>query len=340
MHFCACRIHWKVYLRVGRRLGSYGLISEQPLIGSTFRELCISSVLWVLEILCFLYWYRFYRIDHSTLWWSKLVNVISGVPQGSVWASYCSFRTLRCFFPSWIICWSVMPMIPLWELLCHPHALELQLQSPWSVRDLGRVSEWCDLWGMKLNASKTKTIIVSRSRTMHPESPPLTIGGTVLKESDDLVIFGMTFDSKLTFEKHLRLVSRAASHLVSWGSPGERSMIDHFLRDASAVLSCQFWSTVLQCGARLQIHSWNCWTVLSVVPVFLTRSVFECDLVHRRSAAVLCMLYEIRCNPMRPLFTHSTCAVCAGAGYTYPAVFPFSYFILWVGVVGLGSSDW
>ena len=71
------------------------------------------------------------------------------------------------------------------------------------IRDLGRVSEWCDLWGMKLNASKTKTIIVSRSRTMHPQSPPLTIGGTVLKESDDLVILGVTFDSKMTFEKHL-----------------------------------------------------------------------------------------------------------------------------------------
>ena len=30
------------------------------------------------------------------------------------------------------------------------------------IRDLGRVSEWCDLWGMKLNASKTKIMIVSR----------------------------------------------------------------------------------------------------------------------------------------------------------------------------------
>ena len=54
-------------------------------------------------------------------------------------------------------------------------------------------------------------MIVSRSGTMHPQSPPLTIGGTILKESDDLVILGVTFDSKLTFEKHLRLVSRAAS---------------------------------------------------------------------------------------------------------------------------------
>ena len=56
------------------------------------------------------------------------------------------------------------------------------------ISDLGRVSEWSDLWGMKLNASKTKTMIVSRSLTIHPQSPQSTIAGTVLKESDDLVI--------------------------------------------------------------------------------------------------------------------------------------------------------
>ena len=35
-------------------------------------------------------------------------------------------------------------------------------------RDLVKVSEWCDLWGMKLNASKTKTTIISRLRPIHP----------------------------------------------------------------------------------------------------------------------------------------------------------------------------
>ena len=53
------------------------------------------------------------------------------------------------------------------------------------------------LCGIKLNASKTKTMMVSRSRTMHPQPPPLTIDGTVLRESDDLDILGVTFDSKL-----------------------------------------------------------------------------------------------------------------------------------------------
>ena len=36
-------------------------------------------------------------------------------------------------------------------------------------RDLVKVSEWYDVCGMKLNESKTKTMIVSRSRTMHPQ---------------------------------------------------------------------------------------------------------------------------------------------------------------------------
>ena len=60
---------------------------------------------------------------------------------------------------------------------------------------------------MKLNASKTKSMIVSRIRTMYSQSPPFTIDGTLLNDSDDHVILGVTLDSKLTFEKHLLLFS-------------------------------------------------------------------------------------------------------------------------------------
>ena len=35
---------------------------------------------------------------------------------------------------------------------------------------------------------------------------------------------------------------------------------------------------------------------------FSNWGVFECNIVHRRSVAVLCMLYKIRCNPMYPLY--------------------------------------
>ena len=63
---------------------------------------------------------------------------------------------------------------------------------------------WCDLWGIKLNGHKNKTMIVSRSRTVHSQLTPLTLDGTVLKKSADLVILGVTFDGKMSFEKHFR----------------------------------------------------------------------------------------------------------------------------------------
>ena len=34
---------------------------------------------------------------------------------------------------------------------------------------------------------------------------------------------------------------------------------------------------------------------------FIAGVVFECDIAHRRSVAVLCMMYKIRCNPMHSL---------------------------------------
>ena len=171
------------------------------------------------------------------------------------------------------------------------------------ISDLGRVSEWCDLWGMKLNVSKTKTMIVSRSLTMHPQSPPLTIGRTVLIESDDLVILGVTFDSNLTsFEKHLRLVSRVASQRLcilrkSWRVFHDRSLLVRcfwsfilpVLKYCSA-LWCSAADTDLKLLDRAVSDAW-----------FVTAGVFECDIAHRRSVAVLCMLYKIMCNPMHPL---------------------------------------
>ena len=49
---------------------------------------------------------------------------------------------------------------------------------------------------------------------MHPRSSALTSDVNVLKESDDLVVLAVTFDSKMTFEKHIRPVSRAASQIL------------------------------------------------------------------------------------------------------------------------------
>ena len=105
---------------------------------------------------------------------------------------------------------------------------------------------------MKLNAGKTKTMIVSRSRTMYPQSPPLTVGGTVLKESVDLDILGVTFDSKMTFETHLRSVSRAASQRLgilrkSWQVCHDRLLLGRCFRGFVLPVLSLFRRLVLCC---------------------------------------------------------------------------------------------
>ena len=99
-----------------------------------------------------------------------------------------------------------------------------------------------------------------------------------------------------------RFPEQLLKDLISWGSPGEYCMLNFFLWDASEVLSCPFWSTILQCGARLYIdtHLKLLERVVSGARV-LTGGVFECDISQRRYVAALRMLYKITCNQMHPL---------------------------------------
>ena len=57
-------------------------------------------------------------------------------------------------------------------------------------------------------------MIVSVYHTMHPQSPALTIGRTVLIESDDLDISGVTIEKHLLETSSLR-VPRTASQRLS-----------------------------------------------------------------------------------------------------------------------------
>ena len=150
------------------------------------------------------------------------------------------------------------------------------------ICDLGRVSEWCDLCGMKLNTRKTKTMVISKSRTMHPQSPSLTIGGAVLKRAEDLVILGVAFDSNVTFETYLRSVSRAASQRLgilrkSWRVFHDRLHLGRCFRGfVLRVLEC---CSAVWCSAA-DTHLKLLDRVVSGAR-FLTGGVIESDIAHR-----------------------------------------------------------
>ena len=78
----------------------------------------------------------------------------------------------------------------------------------------------------------------------------------MLKESDDLVILGVTFDSKMTFEEHLRSVSRTASRRLGilrkpWQVFHDRLLLGRCFRG----FVLPVWSTGLPIGARLPIQT-------------------------------------------------------------------------------------
>ena len=70
---------------------------------------------------------------------------------------------------------------------------------------------------------------------MHLQSPPLIIGGTVLKKSEHLDKLRVTFDSKKTFELHLCSVSTAAAQVPgilrkSWRVFNDRLLLEGSFR--------------------------------------------------------------------------------------------------------------
>ena len=113
----------------------------------------------------------------------------------------------------------------------------------------------------------------------------------MIKESDDLVILGVTFDSKMTFENHLRSVSRAASQCLgilrkSWQVFHDRLLLGRSFR--GFVLPGLEYCSAVWCSAA-DTHLKLLYRVVTGA-CFLTGGVFECDLAHRRSVAVFCML--------------------------------------------------
>ena len=143
-------------------------------------------------------------------------------------------------------------------------------------------------------------MIVSTARIMHPKSPPLTIMGTVLKESDDLDIMGVIFDdldimgvifySKMIFQKHLHSISRAASQRLilrkSWQVFHDRLLLGKYFQ--GFVLPVLEYCSAMWCTADdAHLELLDC--VVSDA-CFSTGSVFW-NIAHRRSVAVLCMLY-------------------------------------------------
>ena len=76
------------------------------------------------------------------------------------------------------------------------------LQEIFLRKDLRKLAKWCAKWRIKLNPEKTKVIIFSRSPLSRNAKPVQKLYGARLKICPQVKSLGITFDSKLTFQKH------------------------------------------------------------------------------------------------------------------------------------------
>ena len=93
-----------------------------------------------------------------------------------------------------------MQMTPHYWQLFASHAAGRPAVTTSLNTDLAMIQEWCVI----LNPKKTKALVVSRSRTVNPLDSDLLLSGVFISASRMLDILGVKFDSRLTFEDHVR----------------------------------------------------------------------------------------------------------------------------------------
>ena len=106
---------------------------------------------------------------------------------------------------------------------------------------------------MRLNPKKTEFMVLCRSRTIAPGNGDLTLSGAELEELRRLRVLGVTLNSKLTFETHLReVVSKAARRLIIVRRAAKLLNCPRVLKSCFNEYVLSSWSIVPPCESRLR----------------------------------------------------------------------------------------
>ena len=160
---------------------------------------------------------------------------------------------------------------------------------------------------MLVNPSKTRGMLISRSRTVEPSFPDLLIDGSVVEMVSELKILGVIIDSKLSFEKQVRAIAASASMRV-----GILRKTMSVFRDVTVVAKC-FWAFILPvleyCSPVWMSAATSHLSLLDRVVSQVGRlsgGSVSCDLWHRRRVASLSAFFfkidSLVDHPVRGLF--------------------------------------
>ena len=230
---------------------------------------------------------------------SSTSDVYSGVPQGSVLGplffilySSSMFTGLQCLNVAYADDTTIYVIIP--------RPRDRLLAAEKLNKDLTFIKAWCAQWNMELNATKTKSIRFSRSRTAIPEHPDLYIGDTKIGDEEKLKLLGVWFNSKITFEYHVRTIAHTVSQKI-----GILRKCWQTYQENSIVLKC-FYSFILPFFEYCSVV-WrsSAPTHLKMLQRMFNSAKFICQtnmsLEHRRDVASSCLFFKISNNPHHPM---------------------------------------
>ena len=128
----------------------------------------------------------------------------------------------------------LMQMTPHYWQLFASQQTDLLVLLPFN-RDLALIQAWCNHWCMILNPNKSKALVFIRSRTVNPPYGDLVVSGVSIRACLYLDILGVKFDSKLTFEDHVRGIVSLVSQRI-----GILRLVKRIFVDTSVLLHCYF----------------------------------------------------------------------------------------------------
>ena len=118
----------------------------------------------------------------------------------------------------------------------------------------------------------------------------------------EMRILGLTLDTKLTYERHIRTILSSAAQKI-----GILRRAWSIYRDENIVSRC-YWSLILPileyCSPVWNSSADGHLALLNHIVNRVTRlsnGLVQCSLEHRRNVAALCMLYKVRANTAHPL---------------------------------------
>ncbi|CAM9791021.1 unnamed protein product, partial [Heterosigma akashiwo] len=156
---------------------------------------------------------------------SSYTSIKSGVPQGAIWSPLLFDLFIR----------NVLQRVR--KALCLFYADDLTLQKDRAAEelndDLQRLNEFGKEWLLEFEPTKSQELIITNSAANHKVThPPLSMGGVIVEEKEQLEALGFTIDPRGNWSLHAEAVAKEARKRL-----GAIRRIAHMLDDGAKMMA-------------------------------------------------------------------------------------------------------